>query len=168
MNLKAIPSMLSMIPSLARGVTLEDLDRIKRIVRTAFPSVKQVSPKTLSEWQLENPNILLIDVRSPREFDVSHLRSAINARSPAEIVKAIIERKPSKTVLYCSVGFRSSQLTTKLPAGLGDEIYNLEGSIFQWANEGRALFRNDIPVSSVHPYGRKWGGLLIAERRAKT
>jgi hypothetical protein len=37
---------------------------------------------------------------------------------------------------------------------------NLDGSIFQWANEGRAVYRGDVPVQQVHPYGKRWAGLL--------
>lgn len=154
--------MLSMIPSVARGITTRDLARIKRIVRNAFPSVQQISPQTLSKWLgAGNQSVLLIDVRSPREFGVSHIHSAVNARTPTEILKAIIKNKPARTVLYCSVGFRSSMLVTKLPDSTADETFNLEGSIFEWANEGRPVFHGDRQVSCVHPYGKRWAGLLL-------
>jgi hypothetical protein len=39
-------------------------------------------------------------------------------------------------------------------------VMNLEGSIFQWANEGREVVRGDTSVREVHPYGRRWAGLL--------
>ena len=161
MNLKAIPIMLSMIPSVANGVSLKDLEKIKAITRAAFPSVKQVSAKTLAEWQAtSNQSILLVDVRSPKEFAVSHLHGALNLGNAVEIARAISEQRPSRTVLYCSVGFRSSHLAHKLANETANQVFNLEGSIFEWANEGRPVYQNQTEVRQVHPYGKRWAGLL--------
>ncbi|HEY2615439.1 MAG TPA: hypothetical protein VGI42_06990 [Chthoniobacterales bacterium] len=43
---------------------------------------------------------------------------------------------------------------------------NLEGSIFQWANEHRPLVRDGTPVTVVHPYNSFWGRLLKNDVRA--
>ncbi len=161
--------MLGMIPSVFRGICRGDLERIKAITRAAFPSVRQLSTRTLAVWLgPERPKPVLIDVRSPREFAVSHLAGAVNLRDREEI-RALAARAPDRPlVLYCAVGFRSSMLAEKLRrAGLPGEIYNLEGSIFQWANEGRPVFRGGESVSEVHPFARRWAGLLAPERVAK-
>jgi len=39
----AVPTMHSMIPSVLRGVNSRDSERIKAIVRKAYPSVRQLS-----------------------------------------------------------------------------------------------------------------------------
>jgi len=39
-------------------------------------------------------------------------------------------------------------------------VFNLQGSIFQWANEGRPLMANGRVVHVVHPYSERWGVLL--------
>src|SRR5262245_21871347 len=115
MRLEAIPAMLSMIPSVIRGVTLTDLERIKRIVRATFPAVRRISGQTLATWfNKPDPKLLVIDVRSPKEYAVSHLRGAINLHKPTEIRQMIMERCPARTVLYCSVGFRSSWIAARL------------------------------------------------------
>ena len=41
--------MLPMIPSVLRGVNLRDLEKIKAIVREAYPSVPQLSAQELDE-----------------------------------------------------------------------------------------------------------------------
>jgi rhodanese-related sulfurtransferase len=161
MKLAAIPAMLSMIPSVARGVQPGDLQRIKAIARAAFPSVKQISAQTLAEW-LAAPfdQTLLIDVRSPSEFAISHLQAAHNLQDVRRIVEMITRCKPARTVLYCAVGFRSSKIASRLPIQAPMEIFNLEGSIFEWANEGRQLYRGATPVRQVHPCAPLWAGLL--------
>ena len=45
-------------------------------------------------------------------------------------------------------------------------VYNLEGSIFKWANEHRPLVDRSGPASVVHPYNRIWGRLLDDDVRA--
>src|SRR4051812_17518269 len=134
MRLAAIPKMLSMIPSAIKGVSLGDLDRIKEITRLAFPSVPQLSTELLAQWMREAEPPLLIDVRSSQEYTVSHLHRAVNLQSTARIAKAIRERGAGRTVLYCAVGFRSSRLADILAQGGMQNLFNLEGSIFQWAN----------------------------------
>ena len=78
-------------------------------------------------------------------------------------------------VCYCSVGYRSSILAEQilklkedgqLPCGL--RPVNLEGSIFQWASEGRSLTRKgqtgvpvEIKVTTVHPFSTVWGALTL-------
>ena len=153
--------MLSMIPSVLGGIDVRDLEKINAIARKAYPSVPQLRTDALAEWmQKVEPALLLVDVRSPEEFEVSHLRDALNLQTAGQIAAAINERKPARTILYCSVGFRSSRLAQALmDQGLRD-VMSLEGSIFQWANEGRVVYRGNVPVQQVHPYGKRWAGLL--------
>lgn len=77
-------------------------------------------------------------------------------------------------VAYCSVGYRSSSLIQTLVNELAKpeynayrqsiEVYNLEGSIFKWANEKRTIVsHNNSITTSVHPYNVIWGRLLNHE-----
>ena len=63
-------------------------------------------------------------------------------------------------VVYCSVGYRSSILARKLQDMGFTKVYNLEGSIFKWANEDRPLVQNQTTGYKVHPYNAHWGRLL--------
>jgi rhodanese-related sulfurtransferase len=63
-------------------------------------------------------------------------------------------------VVYCSVGYRSSILAGKLQDMGFKEVYNLEESIFKWANEGRPLVQGKVTVRKVHPYDTRWESLL--------
>ena len=68
--------------------------------------------------------------------------------------------KDTPIVTYCSVGYRSSSLADRLQQAGFTNVRQLEGSIFQWANEGRPLFRGDQQVNEVHPYNETWGKYL--------
>jgi rhodanese-related sulfurtransferase len=167
LSARAILEMLKMVPSVIRGSRVEDIEQIKRITRLTFPKVSQVSTVALSTWisSLEPP--VLIDVREESEFAVSHLLNAANASSAPEI-RRVIPSKTTHCVLYCSVGFRSSRLVAQLAREGYAHLWNLEGSIFAWANEGRPLFSGIEKASEVHPFGQRWAGLLrrgLASRR---
>ena len=135
-----------------------------KMIRARFPTVARVSTDTLQSWLDESPqrkNLLLFDVREPEEYAVSHLQGARPAPSKDEALKAL-QGTPSdqRIVLYCSVGYRSSELAQFLMKKGYTEVYNLEGSIFAWANEGRPVYRGKERVTVVHPYDKIWGSLL--------
>ena len=74
--------------------------------------------------------------------------------------------KETPIVTYCAVGYRSGEMATGLRAAGFTNVRNLEGSIFQWANEHRPLVRENERVSTVHPYSALWGRLLADDVRA--
>jgi rhodanese-related sulfurtransferase len=147
----------------------DPLSDIKQTVRTKFPTVTQLSTNDYAAW-MKDPNRkkpLLLDARNPEEFTVSHLRYALNVADEPQIVEVLKGYpKDSPIVAYCSVGYRSSMLVEKLKSQGYTNVVNLEGSIFQWANEGRPVFQNEQPVTQVHQYDKKWGELLKPELRA--
>jgi hypothetical protein len=57
-------------------------------------------------------------------------------------------------------------MATRLRAAGFNHVQNLEGSIFQWANERRPLVRDGTRVTRVHPYSKFWGRLLADGVRA--
>jgi len=137
---------------------------VKVWVRRSFPSVPAIATSTLAAWmRADTP--LLLDVRKPEEYAVSHLPSAYRAETVAEAASVIQQvaqqRNPSRImpiVLYCSIGYRSGRLGAALQTA-GYEVANLEGSIFQWASEGRSLTNGQQQTNEVHPYSKFWGWL---------
>jgi rhodanese-related sulfurtransferase len=131
--------------------------------------VERITTQQLADWlaNKSRPPPVLLDVRTEEEWDVSHLPGARRV-DPNASVEPVISGLPKETlvVTYCAVGYRSGELATKLRAAGFTHVRNLEGSIFQWANEYRPLVRGDEPVTTVHPYSRLWGRLLIDDVRA--
>ena len=136
-------------------------------IRHDFPDVKRITTAELASW-LNDPGRakpLLLDVRTRAEYEVSHLRGARHVL-PEASAAAVDMAKAQPVVTYCSVGYRSGAFAEKLHAAGYQEVFNLEGSIFRWANEGRPVFRGDQPVEEVHPYNSAWGLLLKKKHRA--
>ena len=104
---------------------------------------------------------VLLDARSEAEFSVSHLKRAVRVETVDE-AKTVIEENGfnAPAVVYCSVGYRSAKLVSELLEIGISEVFNLNGSLFQWANDGRDLHRGNELVQEAHPYDKKWGKLL--------
>jgi rhodanese-related sulfurtransferase len=138
-------------------------------VREKFPGVKQLSTTNLAAWLADpsRPQPQLLDVRTPKEYAVSHLAGArqISPDAKAKEVLVTLDRN-RPVVVYCSVGYRSSKLAQRLQAAGLVQVMNLEGSIFAWANEGRPLEKDGRPAFKVHPYNKTYGRMLKPELRA--
>ncbi len=144
----------------------EGLVHMKQLVRTVFPTVPQLSTTNLSQWLADTNRVqpMLLDVRTVPEFRVSHLRGAWQVDTDGPVT-AMLNKIPTNrpVVVYCSVGYRSSEYATKMMKEGFTNVVNLEGSIFQWANEGRPVFAGGKPTKLVHPYNNTFGKLLKPE-----
>lgn len=132
-------------------------------IRDKYPDVIQLRTDELYSWLTGSRSepVILIDAREKEEFHISHITGAVNIPYGKDPLKHLTCIEPnSLIVVYCSVGYRSSILARKLQ-GMGyTKVYNLEGSIFKWANEGRPLVQDQTTVHKVHPYNAHWGSLL--------
>jgi rhodanese-related sulfurtransferase len=146
----------------------DQMKKSNRRIRQKYPDASQVSVDELATWLSGENAPLLLDVRAQEEFAVSHLRSARRAELLDELLVAL-EGVPKDTriVLYCSIGERSSRRTCELGEMGFTNLYNLEGSIFDWANQGFPVYRDGVEVREVHPYSWSWGRLLNKELHAK-
>jgi rhodanese-related sulfurtransferase len=132
---------------------------LKGMIRLRFPGVQPISIAQLAEWLAASAPPLLWDVRTPAEYAVSHLPSADLVTGDA--IAASADLSPdTPIVVYCSVGYRSAAIAAQLQAAGFQQVFNLEGSIFEWANQHRPIYANGQIVHQVHPYNRYWGKLL--------
>lgn len=130
---------------------------VKQEIRDRFTRVQHVTTAQVRTLLASATPPLVIDVRTPAEFAVSHLRGARNLPLDAAPVELPGDRP---ILVYCSVGYRSAQAAERLRAAGHRVVSNYLGSIFEWANEGLPLFRGTNRVTKVHPYDDDWGRLL--------
>ncbi|WP_229489125.1 rhodanese-like domain-containing protein [Nostoc favosum] len=143
---------------------------LKLLIRLQFSNVKEITTKELAQLLLDSakPRPLVLDARSQIEYAVSHIETAaqIDALTP-DLAALSTVSKDRPIVVYCAVGYRSAKLAQQLDKVGMKCIYNLSGGIFQWANEGRLIFKDDQPTQVVHPYNAIWGKLLKASFHAQ-
>ena len=145
----------------------ERWDQTLAEIREAFPGVPHLTTRQLADMRSRGEPILLLDARRAEEFQVSHIDGAVRAATVRAALNAIRADGQPTVVVYCSVGYRSSRLVSRLKARGLKNVFNLEGSLFRWANEGRPLARGDQPATQVHPYDDNWGKWLNEALRAE-
>lgn len=88
--------------------------------------------------QIADPDVVLLDVRTAKEFDEGHLQNALNidVKQNGFVEKAKSTLPVDKTVaVYCRSGKRSS-LAAETLTKEGYKVVNLKGGIIAWKEAG--------------------------------
>ncbi|WP_245855255.1 rhodanese-like domain-containing protein [Hymenobacter mucosus] len=121
-------------------------------------TVPTVRPASLATTLRQAPtSVLLLDTRTPAEYQVSHLQGAqlVDFDSfKATDFQDVPRTRP--VVVYCSVGARSEQVGAQLRALGFQNVQNLYGGIFQWVNDGLPVYNSQGVTTKVHPYSVLW------------
>ncbi|MBR5374992.1 MAG: rhodanese-like domain-containing protein [Paludibacteraceae bacterium] len=99
---------------------------------------KNISPQEFHDMITKNPNLQVVDVRTPQEFAAGHIKGAQNVdfRSPdfeKNIAKAVKKRKT--VLVYCRSGKRSLNAMNLMVKNGFKDVYNMEGGILAWEKE---------------------------------
>ena len=102
------------------------------------PVVQDISAQELNAIENE---VLLIDVRTPREYQSGHLKNAINIDYSSSDFKSKIAELPKdqEIYLYCKSGMRSSRAARQFEKMGFKKVYDLEGGLLSWQ-------RNQYPL----------------------
>ena len=154
-----------LLPSLSNN----RLSLVEQLIDWRYASTS-VSVDELSNSS-DNPETLLFDVRSPEEYAISHLPTAINV-SPELAASDFMLRfggqlDGKRLVFYCSVGQRSSALADRLrnseELSKANLAFNLRGGIFRWAAAGLPMVNQQGNTAAIHPYNKLAAKLLPPE-----
>jgi len=133
-------------------------------IRGKFPGVQGIDTDQAKGIILENKDekVMIIDTRRQDEFEVSRIPGAIHLDlkcSDQELNEVLANVEDNtKIINYCSLGYRSAMMTQRISNQLDNiQVFNLEGSIFKWANEDKPLVnhRNE-PTKNVHPFAYRF------------
>lgn len=141
------------------------------VVRDRFPDLDHLSASAVRAWldDCGRPAPVVVDARSDEEFALSHLAGAIHLDLESTRDEALAALDPDRDyVVYCSAGYRSSQLARRMKAAGLTRVANLEGGIFAWANAGYPVVQGPSPEEVVHPYHPLFARLLKPERRPRS
>jgi rhodanese-related sulfurtransferase len=108
---------------------------------------------------------IIFDAREKAEFDVSHIPGAIYlGYSDFNVGRIKNIPKEKNIVIYCSIGYRSEKIGEKLLRFGYKNVYNLYGSIFEWANEKYPLVSsNGKTTYTIHSYNKSWSKWVTNE-----
>jgi len=96
------------------------------LVTPSQNSVKNITAAEAKTLMLDNPEIEILDVRTPAEYGAGHLKMSENVDFlGSEFLKNIKNLDPNKTYLvYCAVGGRSSQAAQLMQKQGFNSVYN--------------------------------------------
>ena len=116
--------------------------------------VPQISVQELRDLMCGAEQIVLIDVRSPREFEGGHIEGAINIPTP-DLRKRYKEfDRETPIAIICSTGHRSSLGTSLFEQHGYRKLLNVAGGMTGYAAAG---FAPECPVCIV-PHGPRFMG----------
>lgn len=129
---------------------------------TAAPGTIDVS--TLQAELSTNPDTLLVDVRTPGEFQAASIEGAVNL--PLSQVDAhlrrIVRDAGGRMVLICQSGTRAGQAATTLAgAGLSDVVV-LDGGMNSWVAAGAPVRREEQSKWALERQVRLVAGGIVA------
>lgn len=124
-------------------------DRLRR----EFPEVPPMGTADLAAWLAAPDTVkpILLDVRTPGEFAVSHLIEAHRVDPLGELRRDDLpDDRGRAIVVMCSTGERSAPFARRLLRAGYQRVFALDGGIIRWANEGRPLTNGSELVTHVH------------------
>lgn len=99
---------------------------------------KSLSPGDVYALIQNSPGLMILDVRTPQEYQSGHLEGAINldyySYGFPDSLRSL--DKNSTYIIYCKGGVRSTEVLEMMKALGFKEVYNILGGLAQWSNEG--------------------------------
>jgi rhodanese-related sulfurtransferase len=93
------------------------MKRYTELVNECLDEVREIFPWDLTERLEENPDLLLLDVREPYEFDAMRIKGSLNVPRGIlesacewdyeETVPELVEARDREVVVICRSGYRS-------------------------------------------------------------
>ena len=111
------------------------------IRETPPPIIKDITPVdafVLTQENRDNPDLVIIDVRTPQEFARGHIENAINLDYHSENFQDELDKldKTKTYLIYCATGIWSGSALDMM-AGLDfGEVYRISGGLNAWEGEG--------------------------------
>lgn len=127
-------------------------------------AISTISPKQLHDAAAAGLPVDLIDVRTPVEFQETHVSYARNV--PLErfdAKKFVTERNGSPKTVYvmCRSGGRAQQACEKLLAAGAPNVVNVEGGVLAWDQAGLPVVRGKKAISLERQVRIAAGSLVL-------
>lgn len=113
---------------------------------------RDISNSELKALVADRPDLLLIDVRTDREWEEGHIPGAafLDFLEDDFEERAFALPKDRPIALYCAAGGRSEDAMKKMMKAGFRELYNLRGGFYGWEDGGETVSNeapSDLPAS---------------------
>ena len=109
--------------------------------------------------QIQSGQYRVLDARTYREFEVSHIAGATwVGYDDFDLARLVGIDTHAPVAVYCSVGYRSERIAERLLQQGYTHVVNVYGGIFQWVNTRHPVVTIDgVETERIHAYSKSWG-----------
>jgi rhodanese-related sulfurtransferase len=104
---------------------------------------QDLNAKQFYEMIQKEKDVIILDVRTPQEYQEGHISNAINI--PVQILGQQLDKlknfKDKKILVYCRSGHRSAIASQILDRAGFKNVHNLKGGLFEWKASGLPLVK---------------------------
>jgi rhodanese-related sulfurtransferase len=123
--------------------------RFIELIRSCMTDVKEIMPWDLEERIEENPDLLILDVREPYEFDEMHIQGSLNV--PRGILESacewdyeetepeLVRARKREIVIVCRSGYRSVLAAHSMQVLCYENVCSLKTGLRGWKDYEQPL-----------------------------
>jgi len=119
------------------------------MIRGCLSDVREIMPWDLEERLQENPQLLIVDVREPQEFDAMHIAGSINVPRGIlesacewdyeETVPELVQAREREIVVVCRSGYRSVLAANSMQVLGYENVVSLQTGLRGWKDYDQPL-----------------------------
>jgi rhodanese-related sulfurtransferase len=125
------------------------MQRFLELIAACLSDVREVMPWDLEERIRENPDLLIVDVREPDEFDAMHIRGSLSV--PRGILESaaewdyeetepeLVQAREREVVVVCRSGYRSVLAAHSLQVLGFNDVVSLKTGLRGWKDYEQPL-----------------------------
>lgn len=125
------------------------MKRFMELVRDCLTAVNEIMPWDLEERLQANPDLLIVDVREPYEFDAMHIANSLNVPRGIlesacewdyeETIPELVRARDREVVLVCRSGNRSILAASSLQVLGFRNVVSLQTGLRGWKDYDQPL-----------------------------
>lgn len=129
------------------------MKKFNELVAESAKNVTEIFPWDLEERFLQNPSLLLLDIREPYEFAAMHIKGSINVPRGVletaceydyeETVAQLVEARDKEVIVACRSGNRSIFACEVMQKMGYTNVVSLKTGLRGWSDYEQALFDKD-------------------------
>ena len=129
------------------------MKKFNDLVAESSKNVTEIFPWDLEERFEENPNLLLLDIREPYEFESMHIKASLNVPRGVletacewdyeETVPQLVEARDKEIIVACRSGNRSIFVCEIMQKMGYTNVVSLKTGLRGWSDYEQALFDKD-------------------------
>ena len=129
------------------------MKKFNELVAESAKNITEIFPWDLEERFQENPDLLLLDVREPYEFEAMHIKNSLNVPRGVletacewdyeETVAQLVEAREKEVIVVCRSGNRSIFVCEVMQKLGYTNVISLKTGLRGWSDYEQALYNKN-------------------------